>query len=135
MKSFRDNVREIVNDVIDYRLPLEDNSEINFSHPFWTILMGIEHEKIHLETTSCLIRQLPLKALKTHELDTSLFIKREYQSVRTLEEAVRIPTGWVEVPTSELKIGRVYNGFQQRNEHAVPYYGWDNEFGTHLAKV
>jgi hypothetical protein len=56
MKSFRKKVRTIVNDVIDNRLPLEDNTEINFTHPFWIILMGIEHEKIHLETTSCLIR-------------------------------------------------------------------------------
>jgi hypothetical protein len=50
--------------MIESRLPLEDNSEINYSHPFWTILMGIEHEKIHLETSSVLIRQLPLRVLK-----------------------------------------------------------------------
>jgi uncharacterized protein YaaR (DUF327 family) len=56
MKNFRNKIRALVNDVIDHRLPLEDNTEINFSHPFWTIIMGIEHEKIHLETTSCLIR-------------------------------------------------------------------------------
>ena len=78
MKSFRNKVREIVNDVIDNRLPLENNTEINFAHPFWTIVMGIEHEKIHLETTSCLIRQLPLKCLKTTELAPSLFIKRQH---------------------------------------------------------
>ena len=73
MKAFRNNVRQIVNNVIDHRLPLEDNTEINFSHPFWTILMGIEHEKIHLETTSCLIRQLPLKVLSNTELAATLF--------------------------------------------------------------
>jgi hypothetical protein len=56
MKAFRAKMRDVVNDMILNRLPLEDNSEINFSHPFWTILMGIEHEKIHLETTTCLIR-------------------------------------------------------------------------------
>lgn len=39
------------------------------------------------------------------------------------------------MPTTEVKIGRVHTGFQDRNEHAVPYYGWDNEFGTHTAKV
>jgi hypothetical protein len=56
MKAFREKMRHLVNDMILNRLPLEDNSEINFSHPFWTILMGIEHEKIHFETTTCLIR-------------------------------------------------------------------------------
>ena len=56
MKTFRQKIRAVVDDMILHKLPLEDNSEINFSHPFWTILMGIEHEKIHLETNSCLIR-------------------------------------------------------------------------------
>jgi hypothetical protein len=37
-------------------LRLEDNSVIDESHPFWILSMGIEHEKIHLETTSVLIR-------------------------------------------------------------------------------
>jgi len=68
MKSFRNKIRALVNHVIDSVLPLENNTEINFSHPFWTILMGIEHEKIHLETTSCLIRQLPLKVLKIEDM-------------------------------------------------------------------
>jgi len=35
---------------------LEDNSVIDESNPFWPVSMGIEHEKIHLETTSVLIR-------------------------------------------------------------------------------
>lgn len=68
MKSFRNQVRALVIDVIENRIPLEDNKEINFSHPMWAILMGIEHEKIHLETTSCLIRQLPLKVLNTQKI-------------------------------------------------------------------
>jgi formylglycine-generating enzyme required for sulfatase activity len=135
MKAFRIKVREIVNDVIDNRLPLENNTEINYAHPFWTIVMGIEHEKIHLETTSCLIRQLPLKCLKSTELEASLFISREHSTSRTYEDALKIFNTWVEVPTTEVKIGRVHTGFQDRNEHAVPYYGWDNEFGTHSAKV
>ena len=97
--------------------------------------MGIEHEKIHLETTSCLIRQLPLRCLKTTELGASLFINRELSTSRTLEDALKITNTWVEVPATEVKIGRVHTGFQKRKEHAVPYYGWDNEFGTHTAKV
>ena len=56
MKAFRNRVRAIVNELIDNKLSLEDGQEINFTHQFWVILMGIEHDKIHLETTSCLIR-------------------------------------------------------------------------------
>jgi hypothetical protein len=45
-------------------MPLENNSEINYFHNFWVILMGTEHEKIHLETSTVLIRQLPIKMIK-----------------------------------------------------------------------
>ena len=30
----------------------------------WVILMGIEHEKIHMETSACIVAQLPLKYIK-----------------------------------------------------------------------
>lgn len=69
-------MRELVNDVILHRLPLEDDSEINFAHPFWVIIMGIEHEKIHLETTTCLIRQLPLRTIVTQN-EKSIFFTRQ----------------------------------------------------------
>ena len=29
----------------------------------------------------------------------------------------------------------MHSGFSNRGEDAVPYYGWDNEFGHHSAKV
>ncbi len=45
-------------------MPLKNNSEINFTHIFWIIMMGIDHEKIHLETSSVLMRQLPIKMIK-----------------------------------------------------------------------
>jgi len=78
---------------------------------------------------------LPISALKPSELASSLFTKREYTNTRTLEEAKRIPNNFVDIPATDIKIGRVHTGFQKRGEHAVPYYGWDNEFGTHTAKV
>jgi formylglycine-generating enzyme required for sulfatase activity len=41
----------------------------------------------------------------------------------------------VSIPTTDIKIGRVHSGFSNREDDAVPYYGWDNEFGHHSAKV
>ena len=63
MRGFRARVRTLVDQVIRERLPLADDSVIEWNHPFWTILMGIEHERIHLETSSVLIRQLSLDHL------------------------------------------------------------------------
>ena len=108
MKTFRLRIRDLVNQVIE-RIPLEDNSEINYSHPFWTIVMGIEHEKIHLETTSVLIRMLPLSVIK--QTTDSIFTVRESRSSRTLDEASGLVNNFVKVPTADIRIGRVHTGF------------------------
>ena len=57
VQNYRNRVKNAVNKVID-----EMNFEIPISwdSPAWIILMGIEHERIHLETSSVLIRQLDL---------------------------------------------------------------------------
>jgi len=49
--------------VIKNRMTLKPNDVIGWDHPFWAILMGIEHERIHLETSAVLIRQIPLSLL------------------------------------------------------------------------
>ena len=36
----------------------------------WIILMGIEHENIHIETSSVLLRQLDIKFLKEEKIFT-----------------------------------------------------------------
>lgn len=126
-------MRDLVNEVIDQHITLNDGDEINYSHPFWTILMGIEHEKIHLETTTVLIRQLELKHIKS--APKSVFVERETKSWRSLEEAGQIKNSLLEIPNTEVKIGRVHTGFKRRGDDALPLYGWDNEFGTHNAKV
>jgi hypothetical protein len=63
-KRYRDQVRQQVDEIIrstPLTLPITWNS------PLWAILMGIEHERIHLETSSVLIRQLPLEQVRPHE--------------------------------------------------------------------
>lgn len=85
MKAFRNSIRALVNDVIENKVELVLGTEINFTHPMWSILMGIEHEKIHLETTSCLIRQLSLTFIKPNF--KSIFFQREYKSRLSLEQA------------------------------------------------
>ena len=43
---------------------------INWESPMWIILMGIEHENIHIETSSVLLRELDIEFLKDEELFT-----------------------------------------------------------------
>ena len=63
VKAHRDATRELVDEFIrstDFTLP------VDWQNPMWIIMMGIEHERIHLETTSILIRELPLDCVKPH---------------------------------------------------------------------
>ena len=53
-------MREVVRSVINDRqlvLPVTQDD------PWWSVWMSIEHERIHLETSSVLIRQLPVAAV------------------------------------------------------------------------
>ena len=52
---------EWVDEVISAQ-PLE--LPIGWDSPFWPIMMGIEHERIHLETSSVLFRELPLERVR-----------------------------------------------------------------------
>ena len=61
VKDYRQQVRTMVDDIIR-STPL--TSAIDWQHPWWPIVMGIEHERIHLETS--LIRQHALHFVKTH---------------------------------------------------------------------
>jgi hypothetical protein len=56
LRDYRGRVRALVCEFIE-RMPIE--LPIHWQSPAWVILMGIEHERIHLETSSVLIRQLP----------------------------------------------------------------------------
>ena len=63
VKAYRDRTREIVDKFIrtcDVSIP------ISWDDPLWIVMMGIEHERIHLETSSVLMRELPLERLTSH---------------------------------------------------------------------
>ncbi len=110
--AYRDQVRAVVEQVIadlPLRLP------VTWDEPFWVILMGIEHERIHLETSSVLIRQLPPELVRPHP-----------------DWAVCPDAG--PAPANALRGvagGTVVLG--KEREHAL--YGWDNEYGRHEAEI
>ena len=112
VREYRDKARELVDGLIS-SLPLK--LPITWEDPFWAIMMGIEHERIHLETSSVLIRQLPIDQVVRHPLWE---ICRE--AGEAPENALLPVTG-----------GRVVLG--KDKDH--PLYGWDNEYGRHEAEV
>ncbi len=63
VRSYRKTMRGIVDKIItESTLTLP----INWDNPWWIVLMGIEHELIHLETSSVLVRQHAIKHVRPH---------------------------------------------------------------------
>ena len=64
MRKYRAEVKELITNLI-MTLPLKE--QITQDDAMWIILMGIEHERIHIETSSVLHRQMPIEFIKQTE--------------------------------------------------------------------
>lgn len=112
VKAYRESVRQKIDDLIS-TLPL--TLPIRQEDPMWIILMGIEHERIHIETSSVLHRQLPIEMVKP----SSFFPLCEEVSEEPENEMVSIEGGAV-------SLGK------PKDHHL---YGWDNEYGKEEIEV
>jgi 5-histidylcysteine sulfoxide synthase len=89
------------------KIPL--NLPIQQHHPLWALMMSIEHQRIHFETTSMLIRQVSVESLKR-------------------------PSGWRYAPTygniSGNEMIELIGGITELGKSEdSPIYGWDSEYG------
>ncbi len=124
--SYRRAVYEAVRQVIATAPGLEQgHPPIGADDPLWALLMGFEHERIHLETSSVLIRELPLRLLRR-------------PSQWPPDSPPGGPCGTTapaeEVPMADalpLAGGEVVLGKPQ----TWPTYGWDNEYGRRTERV
>lgn len=106
VNSYRQQVKQTVEACIDAQTYPVTVTE---THPLWALLMGIEHDRIHFETSSVLLRQLPVATL-------------------------RRPVGWTYAPSQGAPApnpmiavlgGPITLGKPKTNA----LYGWDNEYG------
>jgi 5-histidylcysteine sulfoxide synthase/putative 4-mercaptohistidine N1-methyltranferase len=107
VRKYRQKVKELVLNIIDnieLSLPIKKDSSM------WVILMGIEHERIHIETSLVLHRQMPLEFINQN-------IKFEICSTFTNG----IKNKMLNIPSNNITLGKP-------EHHNL--YGWDNEYGT-----
>lgn len=112
VQAYRDKVRATVDELIQ-SLPL--TLPINWESPWWVILMGIEHARIHLETSSVLIRQLPMDQVRKHPL---------WEICNDIGEPPA--NQLVPVTAGVVRLGK-------SRDHAL--YGWDNEYGASVEQI
>jgi 5-histidylcysteine sulfoxide synthase len=109
VKAYRSSVRQVVDELIS-TLPL--NLPIDWDSKWWPILMGIEHERIHLETSSVLIRQHALSFVQS---------SADWSPCLTIHLPAPVNT-LVDIAAKEIVLSK-----------SAEYYGWDNEYGQFKA--
>jgi 5-histidylcysteine sulfoxide synthase/putative 4-mercaptohistidine N1-methyltranferase len=112
VREYRKQVKTLVDKLImtlPLSLPIREESEM------WIILMGIEHERIHIETSLVLHRQMPLEFVKG-----SLYFKPCSQSASSPKNEL------LEINSADIELGVDKN-------HKL--YGWDNEYGVYKEHV
>jgi 5-histidylcysteine sulfoxide synthase/putative 4-mercaptohistidine N1-methyltranferase len=97
---------------------------IGWDHPLWALFMGFEHERIHLETSSVLLRELPLGLLHRPQAWPALHPSAHAPSVP--EAPPDTPPMLIPTPGGEVTLGKPRDW---------PSYGWDNEYGRRSARV
>ncbi len=107
VRAYRSQVANTIEQLIDtmeLSLPVKQDSLA------WLILMGCEHERIHLETSSVIMRMLPLSYLTLNSY---------WQSCPFTAQA---PTNeFIKVNGQSLTLGKLQSD---------QTFGWDNEYGS-----
>lgn len=113
VRAYRKTMRAVVDKLIA-TMPLA--LPITWESSWWPILMGIEHERIHLETSSVLIRQHALHFVQPHP---------DWQPCRKSGAAPQ--NALIDVAAGTVTLHKTKTDQQ--------HYGWDNEYGLHTADV
>ena len=112
VREYRTKVKTLIEDLI-MSLPLE--LPIKEDSAMWIILMGIEHERIHIETSLVLHRQMPLDLVQ----ESAYFPLCQKSEIAPINEMV-------DINAADIKLG-----IESSNE----LYGWDNEYGEYKEHV
>jgi 5-histidylcysteine sulfoxide synthase/putative 4-mercaptohistidine N1-methyltranferase len=115
IRDYRAGVRHMIDEFIQ-SMPLE--LPIRQDSPAWIILMGIEHERIHLETSSVIMRLMPLDDLRQGgELSAD---ERQLWSI--CKRSGPVPANdWLPVAAQTVRMGKTADD---------QTFGWDNEYGV-----
>lgn len=110
--QYRDQVYETILKVINR---VELNLPITPDNPLWALMMGIDHSRVHFETSSVLWRQLPTTALKSPE---------NWQYAPSSGEILDNPM--IEIAGGSVEFGKAQD---------FPAFGWDIEYGDRTVEV
>ncbi|MBL4820119.1 MAG: 5-histidylcysteine sulfoxide synthase [Gammaproteobacteria bacterium] len=120
--EYRQQVHDLVHDLIQTH-PCFDGP-VTMDSQAWSVAMAFEHERIHLETSSVLIRELPAETIQTPDSWPDFFrLKTESGDGNTPTAGVDYPgeNPMIEVAACTMNLGK---------PEKWPSFGWDNEYGS-----
>ncbi|NET41492.1 5-histidylcysteine sulfoxide synthase [Okeania sp. SIO2B3] len=118
--DYRRSTYKIVRELIETLPALEDgHPPITMDNPTWALFLGFEHERIHIETSSVLLRELPLSVLRQPEAWQNLHPSAFAES-QTVENEL------IAVSSKTVTLGKPWE---------EPCFGWDNEYGSRQIRV
>ncbi|MEH1788723.1 MAG: 5-histidylcysteine sulfoxide synthase [Nostoc sp.] len=110
--EYREQAFSVISELIKttpITLPIHPN------HPLWALMMGIEHQRIHIETSSMLIRQLPIERVKLPQN----WQYAPFNGYTPQNEMIEVAGGVV-------KLGKAFDDST---------YGWDIDYGDRTVEV
>jgi len=117
--DFRYQVRQLV----DARMKTEPMVWPITKDSFWYVmLMGIEHERIHMETSSVILRQASMDCVQPNRYFPNCDKGRFSTDPMATAVQSMPPNNLIPVEAGTTRVGRSWADTKT--------YGWDNEFGT-----
>lgn len=86
--------------------------------PMWALVMGFEHERIHFETSSVLMRELPIECVRKPDAWP------DHRFSATSDHAPE--NRMIAMDATQVTLGK---------PHDWPSFGWDNEYGSEVRQV
>lgn len=113
VEAYRRQVYDIIVALIQTHPQLEaSDMPITQTSPFWALVMGFEHERIHLETSTVLMRELPIACVRKPEFWPQYHLSHQPDIIPD--------NPMIALPASEVHLGKPEN---------FPSYAWDNCYG------
>ena len=125
VKAYRQQVYQLVCDVITKHPALD--TAITMDSPAWGLVMAFEHERIHLETSSVLMRELPPQYVRIPESWPAAVAKKTATALKPVP-GEDCPA---ENPLQQINACKVSLG----KPRLWPGFGWDNEYGREERSV
>lgn len=118
VREYRKKVYDIILAIITTHPDFDKKSDFGIKSPWWALWMGFEHEKIHFETSSVLIRELPIEFLEVPQYWAPMH--PSFQNLKPKENE------WKKKNGGTISLGKKLD---------TESFGWDNEYGNRQVNI